>query len=812
VSTKVTTRLPIFSIALLSATALAYEILLVRLFAIIQWHHYAYMVISLALLGYGASGTFLAFTLKPLLANFRFALLANMSLFGVSTLAGFLIVQSIPFNPDEVAFDARQWRNLTMMYILLSLPFFFTANAIGLALANARDQLPRIYAADLVGAGVGSLAIIVLLFMLFPLSALQWLSAMGIVAALVAAWETRLRSRAGWILLAVLVSTVILIPGSWIQFSPSPYKDLSQTLRITGTNITEQRSSPLGLISIVESPRVPLRHAPGLSLNASSEPPEQLGLFIDGNGPSAINHVLHDKTSLDFLDQLTSALPYHLGNPNHVLIPGSGGGTDVLQALQLSTGHVDAVELNYQTINLIKQDYVDFSGNIYNNDRVQIVHAEARGFLHNKEQRYDLIQLPLLDSFSASSTGLLALSEDYLYTIEAFDEYLQHLAPDGILAINRWVKMPPRDTLKVFATAIKALETQGHDDIPHRLALIRSWQTSTLLIKNGPFTPKQLDTIRTFSEQRSFDLSYLSDITPSETNRFNILPKAYFYEGAMQLLGKERQAFLRDYKFNLHPATDNQPYFFHFFRWKSLPEILKLYGQGGVPLIDTGYLVMITTLIQATVVSVVLVLLPLLLLKRRIHDSDNQPNPGRIFIYFGALGMAFLFTEIAFIQKLTLFLHHPLYAVAISLTAFLFFAGLGSGWSRRLAHQTDITRPISIAILLCLVYLLTLDAIFAQLIHLPDSLRILISIALIAPLAFCMGIPFPLGLAQLAQHSPDWLPWAWGINGCASVISAVLATLLAIHFGFITVLLLAMLLYIVAIFSFPNVLVHNKTG
>jgi spermidine synthase len=804
VNTKPSARLPIFSIALLSATALAYEILLVRLFANIQWHHYAYMVISLALLGYGASGTFLAFTLKPLLANFRLAILANMTLFGLSTLICFLTAQSISFNPDEVAFDARQWRNLVAMYLLLSLPFFFTANAIGLALANARENLSRVYAADLIGAGAGSLAVILLLFMVFPLSALQWLSALGVCAALIAAWEVRLRSHAGWLLLTVLMTVVILIPGDWLRLSPSPYKDLSQTLRITGTRIIEQRTSPLGLISVIESPRVPLRHAPGLSLNATNEPPEQLGIFIDGNGPSAINRVQKNTTSLGYLNQLTSALPYHLGNPNHVLIPGSGGGSDVLQALQLGTGQVDAVELNPQIIDLVKQHYGDFSGDIYNNDRVQIISAEVRGFLHNQQQRYDLIQLPLLDSFSASSTGLLALSEDYLYTLEAFEQYLQHLTPDGMLAINRWVKMPPRDTLKIFATVTGALERQGLTDIPHRLALIRGWQTSTLLVKNSRFSPEELAAIRRFSEQRSFDLAYLADMTPAEANRFNILPEAYFYRGALQLLGSKQQ-FLSDYKFNLQPATDNKPYFFHFFRWKSLPEIIKLYGQGGVPLIDTGYLVMIATLIQAIIFSLALVLMPLLLLKRKIHHADNQPHPGRVFIYFGALGLAFLFTEIAFIQKLTLFLHHPLYAVAVSLTAFLLFAGLGSGWSRRLASKTNIMRPIGAAVLLCILYLFTLDFVFAQLIHLPDIARILVSIILIAPLAFFMGMPFPLGLTQLAQHAPDWLPWAWGINGCASVISAVLATLLAIHLGFSTVLLLAMLLYVIAALNFPKI-------
>ncbi|MCW8963673.1 MAG: SAM-dependent methyltransferase, partial [Gammaproteobacteria bacterium] len=458
-------RLPIYSIALLSAAAIAYEILLVRLFSIIQWHHYAYMVISLALVGYGASGTFLAFTLKPLLDNFRTALLSNMTLFGVSTLICFMGAQAIPFNPDEVAYDSQQWVNLISMYLLLSIPFFFAANAIGLALAHAKSRLSRIYAADLLGAGIGSLLIVLILFVLFPLSALQLLAMAGLLAALIAAWETGLRSRTAWALL-VAVTIITLLPGNWLKLQASPYKDLSQALRISDTHVMEQHSSPLGLISVVESPRIPFRHAPGLSLNTTGELPEQLGLFVDGNGPSAINRMQDDTSRLDYVSHMTSALPYHVIQPGHVLIPGSGPGTGVLQALQLSDANIDAVEINPQVIKLMQQDYRDYSGNLYHSKRVTVINAEGRGFLHRNNKKYDLIQLPLIDSFNASSTGLLALSEDYLYTVETLKQYLQHLEPGGLLAINRWIKMPPRDTLKILATAITALEQQGVTNIP----------------------------------------------------------------------------------------------------------------------------------------------------------------------------------------------------------------------------------------------------------------------------------------------------------------------------------------------------------
>jgi MFS family permease len=808
VNTKDKQRIPIYSVALLSATALAYEVLLVRFLSIIQWHHYAYMIISLALLGYGASGTYLAIFQNKLLQNFRVSYIRNIVLFGLSSLLCFIVVQGSTFNPQELLFDRKQWRILTAIYLILAIPFFFAANAIGLALIQFRSQLSRIYAADLVGAAVGSLTIVLLLFVVFPTMALRLLAVSGIAAAVLAVWELELRTRRTSVLLFFLLTIPILIPLSWIQLNASPYKDLSQTLRISGTRIVEQQSSPLGLVSVVESSKIPLRHAPELSLNATTEPPPQVGLFIDGNGPSVITQVAEDKAGLDYLDFMTSALPYHLKQTEQVLVLGAGGGTAVLQGLQLGAKQIDAVELNPQVIELVRERYGRYAGNIYKDKRVHVFNKEARAYLSANDKSYDLIQLPILDSFNASASGLFSLSEDYLYTVEAFKLYLQHLGNEGVLLVNRWIKMPPRDTLKIIATAIAALKEQGINDIAQRLVVIRGWQTSAVLIKNGRFTSEELQAIRTFCQQRSFDVAYLPDITVEETNRFNSLNEPYYYQGTTALLSDAAEQFIEQYKFKITPATDDEPFFFQFFRWRSFKEILGLYGRGGAGLIDTGYLVSIATLAQAFVASLILILLPLAYYHRQQQPTKPKVNRARVLIYFTALGLAFLFIEIAFIQKLMLFLHHPLYAVAVSLTAFLLFAGLGCAFSDRFNNNHDqamgITKPVSIILGLCLLYLLTLDMIFAMLLQLPDAIRILISILIIAPLAFCMGMPFPKGLAQLGQHEPDLIPWAWGINGCASVISAVLAGVIANHFGFNSVIIIAILFYLIAVFSFPR--------
>ena len=805
--TDTRSRLPVYSIAVLSAAALGYEILLVRLLSIIQWHHYAAMIISLALLGYGVSGTVLALFQKRLLQWFRFYYLTNIVLFGLTSLLCFLFAQQWSFHPEELLFSVGQWRNLVFIYLSLAVPFFFAANAIGLALICYREQLSKLYAADLIGAGLGSLAIILVLFFVFPDTALRFISLLGLMAALIAAVETGPVKRPAWMLLLVLLVIPIILPRVWLQPSLSPYKDLSQALRVTGTSIIDQRSSPLGLIAVMGSTKIPLRYAPEASLHLASEPPAQLGVFIDGNGPTVITRV-SEESHLDYLAQFTSALPYALKEPENVLVLGAGGGTAVLQGLQLGAQEVTAVELNPQIIGLVKTTYADYAGHLYNDERVQVINREARGFLTASDQQFDLIQLPLPGGVGASATGLYSLSEDYLHTVEAFRYYLDHLTPDGYLMINSWVKLPPRDTLKIIATAIAALKEMGVREIDQHLAVIRGWQTSGVLIKKDNFSTEEIEALKAFCKQRSFDVSFYPGITREEVNRFNLLSEPFYYLGTRALLGKDANRYLGEYKFNLTPARDNRPFFYHYFKWDSLREILSLYGRGGAALIDTGYLVSVATLLQAILASMFLVLLPVYFFQRNRSLQQHSISRSKVLVYFTALGLAFLFIEIAFIQKLMLFLHHPLYAVAVALTAFLIFAGLGSAWSQR---QLDIkgtltigiVRPVIVIFLLGLSYLLLLDKLFAGAIQLPDSVRVFISIAIIAPLAFCMGIPFPRGLTQLGQQAPELMPWAWGINGCASVISAVLASLIAIHIGFNAVIVIAILLYIIAAQYFP---------
>ncbi|HBA64695.1 MAG TPA: SAM-dependent methyltransferase [Methylococcaceae bacterium] len=800
---------PLFlAIAATSSGSLAYEVLLMRLFSIIQWHHFAYLIISLALLGYGVSGVFLAFNRERLIGIYGLAVTVNLLLFGIAAPACFLIAQQIPFNPAELLWAPEQFGYLSGLYLLLSLPFFFAANVIGLSFFRYRRDVSSIYAADLYGAGIGSLSIIALLFVLFPEKILPVIGGLSIVASLLVQslffrrWRTGVRFTVG---AATVVAVFLLALQDW-TLNISPYKGLSQQLRIPGTEVVENYSSPLGLLSVIESMQMPLRHAPGLSLNADAEPPEQLGVFTDADNLSAITRYDGNSVDLAYLDQSTSALPYHLQAQEKVLILGAGTGSDVLQALYHKISAIDAVELNPQTIALVKDKHADYAGHIYSDPRVRLHTAEARGFVATSRDRYDLINLSLLDAFGASSAGLYALAETYLYTEEALKAYLEHLTPGGYLSMTRWIKMPPRDTFKLLATASQALQALGDENPEQSIVLIRSWQTATVLIKNGAFFEAELAALRRFCDERGFDADYYPGVTETEVNRFNILQEPYYYQAATALLGEEREAFIAEYKFNIKPATDDLPYFFHFFKWRTLPEIWSLLGQGGMSLLESGYLLLIAGLVQAVAVSFLLIIVPLWFWKRKLGIETGSAMHWRIFFYFSCLGLAFLFVEIAFIQKFILILHHPLYAITVVVSTFLLSAGIGSRFSKKLSDKNNrlwIAMPIAAIVLLSAVYILEFQYITGFLLQRSELSKVLGSIALIAPLGFFMGMPFPMGMASLGRSVPALIPWAWGVNGCASVISAILAALIATEFGFTVLVFSALWLYALAALSFP---------
>ena len=674
----------LLAVALISAAALAYEVLLTRLFAIIQWHHFAYMIISVALLGYGASGSFIALAQDRLLAALRQAAFATLAvLFGIAALACFALAQRLPFNPLEIVWDPRQLLYLLALSGLLALPFFCAAScdrpgAVALPGARSRGSTAPTCSAPARARSASWRSC----SWRCRRQALELVAALGpLAAALVLAGRP---ARRAWPRAAALAALALLLaatpaplerPPALAVQGPEPGADGARRDRRGGA-LEPARPRQRG----AQQDR-PLRHAPGQSLASATEPAAQIGLFVDGEGPSPITAFDGDLARLAYLDLTArrAALP-PAGRRRRCSSSAPAAAPTCCSRSTRGAARIDAVELNPQLAGLVATRYAGFAGGVYQRPAVALHTAEARRFVATSDRRYDLIQLPLLNSFAATSAGNVSLHESFVYTVEAFADYLAHLAPGGYLAISRWLKLPPRDSLKLFLTALTALERAGVAAPGSQLALLRSWDTTLLLVRNGPLGADQIRRIRAFADARSFDLAYLPGLRADEANRYNLLPQPWFFDATRALAGPEREDFVARYKFSLAPATDERPYFFDFFRWRALPELWQVALQSGAGLLDWGYLILTATLLQAALLSVVLILLPLWL---GLRTRRAYASRWRVVAYFGAIGLAFLFVEIAAIQRFTLFLGHPLYAIAVVLAGFLIFAGAGQRLLRR---------------------------------------------------------------------------------------------------------------------------------
>ncbi len=782
------------SIFFLSAAVLAYEVAFTRIFSITQWYHFAYMIISIALLGFGASGSFISIARDKLLSSFRRAYLLLSLLAASAIVLSFIISQRIPFDPFLIVWERRQFGYLFQYYIVLFIPFFLAATCVGLALIKHSDAINKIYFANLFGSGVGAVAAVLLMYWMPPARAVVPVAALAFASALAFSLGLGRRAAFGTLLFASMV--LLGFAASDAKLNISQYKGLSTALNLPGAKIEEERWSPYGLIDVVSSPAI--RHAPGLSLAFSGELPEQKAIFVDGESAGVINRGA-DPERLRFLDWMSQALPYHMLKRPRVLAVGVGGGSEVQLALLHNARSVTALDMDPNMIELVRDRYDDFSGHVYRRSEVETLVAEARNFLEATGREYDLVQVSMLDSFAASSVGLYALTENYVYTVEAVERCLDRLSAGGMLAMTRWLRTPPRDNLKLFATAVEALQRRGVERPGDHLVFVRSWATATLLVKQTPFAPAEIEQAARFAEERLFDIIYYPGVNPEEVNVHNLLPEDMYHHGALKILSPARDELYREYAFNIRPATDERPYFFHFFKWKVLPLLVRSLGREWVPFVEWGYVVLLATLIQAAAASAVLILLPLLAL-RRGKEPGKEPGRLGILIYFLALGFGFLFIEMAFIQKLMLFLARPVYAVSVTLSAFLIFSGLGSLAAPRLKRYTE--RSAASAALtvsaLALLYLLLLKPLLSGFMVSSDGMRATVAVAAIAPLAFFMGMPFPLGLERTARRGAQPLAWAWAVNGCASVLGAVSATVLAMGFGSSLIILAAACLYFVA--------------
>lgn len=781
------------AVFLTSLSLLAYEILLTRLFSLIQWQSLASIVISLALLGFGASGTALTIFRSRWQASFLAHFQACLLLFPASLTLGTIILCRIPFNPFELGIDQRQWIYLVLYLGCTAIPFFFGATIIAMALSCF--PVARIYFLNLCGGAAGAGLAVLLSFWLHPLSILALVSALSLTAASLFSLHWQWPARWTVCLLSLLLAVGFPLASQKFHLAqPSPYKPLSRALLLPQARVLAERYSPLGVVQVIEANG--LHYSGDLSLVCPYPVPIQKAIFCDADSMSPVIPFSGSLEEIRYLDYLPSSLPYQLqpvGSLNRVLLVGAGGGEGILKALRNGASVIEAVEINDRVIEIMKGILAPFSGRIFHHPRVKIVNTEVRGYLASHRRRYDLIDLSLVDSYAAAASGARALNESYLYTRESIQEFIEHLTENGLLAITRWNETPPRQNLKLLNLCLDALEKTGASEPSRHIFYLRSMRVSTLVVSRFPLTADQIRRGKSFAARLLFDLIHYPGMKPEEANRYIKAAPPLHDQGARMLLSAGKEAFLHQYPFDLSLPTDDRPFFYNSFRWRSLP-FLRAAGPQRIPFSEWGYFPLTVCLLLAILASFVLIPLPLFFSSFR----EARLRPAQ-FLYFSFLGIAFFFVEMPLVQKFTLFLHHPTYSLSVILSSLLLFSGLGSYLSDRLLPPGKRILASCLLIgLLLLAFLQGWNPALAKAETLPDSLKILLALLALAPLGFFMGIPFPQGLSLIKEVSPSLVPWAWAVNGFFSVISVISAHLLSIPWGFSGVLRLAAGFYLLA--------------
>lgn len=534
-----------------------------------------------------------------------------------------------------------------------------------------------------------------------------------------------------------------------------------------------------------------IRFAPGLSLKYLEPLPEQIGISIDGSELYAVTRA-EDKKELNFLSSLPSALVYELGGKERALILEPKGGLHVLMASFYGVKDIQKIESNPLLIKVIKEDLDRFSGGIFKENTWS---GLGRNLIKRLKDDYDIIDLSIIGT---SISGMFGTMEDYRFTTEAFREYIGALRGDGILSISLYLIPPPRREFRILTTAIKALEDMGIKETWRNMVAIRSWDTMTILIKKMPFTEKEIDTTKRFIRRGGFDFLYYPNIRDEDIGIYIKTSNDEYYRGFKTIINPaERERFIKDYIFDIRPMHDETPFFHYYMKFKNIKVIYKVIGQKLLYFIEEGYILPLIFIILL-ILSVVMILLPLL--SKTPLERFKRLERFKllsILIYFSMLGLGFMFVEVTLIQRCILVLENPAYSLSIVLTTILISSGTGSVLSMRFNRQDSLLIPLLISCLI-LVYSLIQPLLFNHIVQYPIIIRAFIVSLSIIPAGLLMGIPFPLGIKLIGRRSSSLIPWAWATNSFFSVLAPVMTIMLAVTFGFRTVLWFGALAYLLA--------------
>ena len=750
--------------ALTTLATLLLELSLTRIFSVVLFYHFAFLAISIALFGLGAGGVF-SYVVADRPGNV-FSKLGRLS-----ALNGLLVV----FALAAVLWQREELTNmrLAILFFTTSLPFFVSGIIVSLAISEGMARVDRVYFFDLIGAAGGCL-------LLDPL-----LRAVGgentiivvalLFAATAAVWHAMAGSLGGRVLSVALgLGLLGLIVGNW------------------GSN---------GILKV--------HYAKGQKLNneffvkwnsfsriAATRDKDSAMIFIDADASTGIanfdfQHLSeHERRDLQYQGP---GLPYMIIPGAKTLIIGPGGGWDVARALSTGSRDITAVEINpliAQTI--MQQRYPELSRGLYLRPEVHLIVEDGRSFVRRSQDKFQVIQATLVDTWASTAAGAFALSENNLYTTDAFADYLGHLTDDGFLAFQRWGLDPPRESLRLIALGIAALNRMGETDASRHFIVVREgsvvgWGAKdTVLISRKPFSAEYVARARRTIAEGHMQPVYLPD--EAIANPFNELlhsPRPVEYE--------------HDYRFDISPVSDNRPFFFYTVQPRDLwTFITRIRNTSADDKINQAVPLLFGLMAVSIAATLIILALPPILLGARL---PRRRGVLWFLLYFVAIGAGYILVEVALIQKFVLFLGHPTYALTVVIFSMLLSSGMGSFWSRRLVGQSQAKLSMALAAVVVLVGAMAavVSPLVAGGVGWPQWLKIAIAVVLIFPAGFAMGMPFPSGLKRLEARQESSVRWAWSLNAAASVMGSAGAIVCAIYLGLIQTLLIGAALYGLAV-------------
>lgn len=784
-------------IFLLSLATLLLELALTRVLSVANWYHFGFLVVSTALLGFGSSGVTLSLWTKLREETPLDHALGSLSLlFGFVSLVSFLLMQRIPFQPFRVLVDRWQLVYMLLYYLVLAAPFFCSGLAISLLLSRGAREVNRLYAADLLGAGLGCVAVCGVMPAFGGSGSVAVAGMFGMLAALVfnSFRLSKLTAFAcvaaiGMLALAFVAEQALpirVIPGKHHQLKP------------VGRSPIYTKWNSFSRIDVYDVPVAPEKGRPN---------PGFLSIIIDGGSAGTgigdlsmgVRHFLAHAP-----EYRPTGLAYVGKKHPKVLIIGSGAGKEVLEALYFGASSITAVEINPIITDIVTQRMREHWGGLFEQPEVRLVTDDARSFVRRSKEKYDVIISVHTVSNAAVTSGALSLTETYVLTIEAFEDYWNHLTPDGTLLVTAYEQLP-----KLVATARELFDRQGLGSPAGHLVAFRdvtepfrhTLSLTGILLQKSPIRPEQVDIMAA-----SLGIGLNKDWGQTGPPKIHYSPFTRPRDEDETLLADlakspDLERIYTSSKDLLRPATDDKPFFHRRRRLTSPWFALRVFlGGGQQGSADGVEVTLVVLLIQAIAVAGLMILLPLV----RFGQQGLRASGRWAFLtYFAGLGLGFILIEIVLLQRFALFLGEPIYTFSVVLAGLLISTGAGSYLANRVQNVSRNMLSWSLlAVVVAILFtsLITPSALSLTL-GLPLPLRVTVALLLIAPLGALLGVPFPTGLRLIGKEASSLVPWAWAVNGFFTVIGSVSAMILATAFGFAAVHIIAAACYALALLA-----------